>query len=144
MLCKFHVPRVLLACLTLPVSSHAPLLPAPFATYLLALPTSLVPLCGVPQLLEPSAAPLLAYGFPTLVDLALQKFDDGPGPRGVSLYLQVRNTPILVRNRARVSLSCINRAYRQINETQYVLVCAPPRLAGRGGDLCVSLLARLS
>ncbi|CAM9735344.1 unnamed protein product, partial [Ectocarpus sp. 4 AP-2014] len=40
------------------------------------------------QLLEPSAAPLLAYGFPTLVDLALQKFDDGPGPRRVSLYLQ--------------------------------------------------------
>ena len=41
------------------------------------------------QLLEPGAAPLLTSGFPTLVDLILQKFDDGPGGRLVSLYLQV-------------------------------------------------------
>lgn len=42
------------------------------------------------QLLEPGAAPLLAAGFPTLVDLTLQKVDDGPGAGvGVPLYLQV-------------------------------------------------------
>lgn len=47
---------------------------------------SLVPLR---QLLEPSAASLLAYGFPSLVDLTLHKFDDGPECRGVPVYLQV-------------------------------------------------------
>ena len=41
------------------------------------------------QLLESGAAPLLATEFPTLVDLILQTFDDGPGDGAVPLYLQV-------------------------------------------------------
>lgn len=41
------------------------------------------------QLLERDAAPLLATGFPTLLDLIVQTFDDGPGKGAVPLYLQV-------------------------------------------------------
>eukprot|EP00903_Cladosiphon_okamuranus_P019598 g18024.t1 len=41
------------------------------------------------QLLEPSAASLLVYSFPSLLDLTLQKFDDGPECRVVPVYLQV-------------------------------------------------------
>lgn len=51
-----------------------------------------VPLCSLAphQLLDPCAAPLLTAGFPTLVDLTLQKIDEGPGIGvGVPLYLQV-------------------------------------------------------
>lgn len=41
------------------------------------------------QLFESDAAPLLATEFPTLVDLILQTFDDGPSDGAVPLYLQV-------------------------------------------------------
>ncbi|CAN0102788.1 unnamed protein product, partial [Discosporangium mesarthrocarpum] len=40
------------------------------------------------KLLEPSAAHLLVDRFPSLVDLTLQRIDDGPGRGGVPLFLQ--------------------------------------------------------
>ncbi|CAM9111456.1 unnamed protein product, partial [Choristocarpus tenellus] len=41
------------------------------------------------QLLDSSAAQLLVDAFPSLVDLTLQRIDDGPGRGGVPLFLQV-------------------------------------------------------